>query len=110
MNKRSTKAVVTWNVRESSVYTDDEMALIEVELANRINNDGEVFINADATRSSEQNKAAAIETLQRLVREALTPEKERKPTKPTKASKRRRVDEKRKHSAKKKERGKKDWE
>lgn len=110
VNKRSTKAIITWNVRESSAYTGDEMALIEAGLANRINKQGEVVIHADTTRSREQNRAAAIETLQRLVREALTPEAERIPTKPSRAVKKRRLEEKRIHSAKKRERGRKDWE
>lgn len=110
VNKRSTKAVISWNVRASSAFTEDQMALIEVELANRINKEGEVFIHADATRSREQNRISAIEALQRLVREALTPEAERVPTKPTRASKRRRVDEKRMHSVKKQGRSRKDWE
>jgi ribosome-associated protein len=110
VNKRSTKAVISWNIRASAAFTEEQMAVIEAELANRINKEGAIVIQADATRSREQNRVAAIETLQRIVRKALTPQKERKPTKPSKAAKRRRLDEKKMQSIKKQRRVRKDWE
>jgi ribosome-associated protein len=110
VNKRSTKAVVAWNVRTSSSFSAEERVLIETELKTRLNKKGEIVITADSTRSQEQNKASAIETLQNLVQDALTPEAERIPTKVSKAKKRKRVEDNRMHSKKKRARGKKDWD
>jgi ribosome-associated protein len=106
VNKRATKAVVKWHVEGSETYDDDQKRLIAAALANRISNEGYVVISAEAERSREQNRKNAVETLRRLVREALTPEEERIPTKPSRAAKRRRLDEKSKRGAIKRERQK----
>jgi len=110
VNKLNTKAVISWNVRASSVFTEEQMALIERKLANKINKQGEVIIMEDRTRSQAQNHAAAVKKLQESIRKALTPKAERVPTKVSKAKKRRRVADNRIHSAKKRERGRKDWD
>lgn len=110
INKRDTKAQITWSIRDSLSFTDDQKAILERELINWINNEGLVSIQNQETRSREQNRSNAIERLNEIVTIALTPEKERKPTKPTRASKERRLDEKAQHSKLKRERGSKDWE
>jgi ribosome-associated protein len=109
VNKRDTKAVVRWRVEESSAYTDEQKRWIAEALANRMSRQGFVVISSDAERSREMNRRRAIETLQRLVSDALTPEEERIPTKPTKASKERRLEEKARRSDIKKSRRKPDW-
>ena len=101
VNKRSTKAIVKWSVDSSTAFTDEQKRTIKERLASRLNKEGFIVIQYDALRSQEQNTENAVETLQRLVEDALTPQKERKPTKPTRASQRRRLDKKTKISAKK---------
>jgi ribosome-associated protein len=94
VNKRRTKAVVKWHVESSPTYSEQEKQRMLTKLANRINNEGFLVVDADAERSQDQNKSNAIAELQRLVRDALKPEIPRIETKPTHASKVRRLDEK----------------
>ncbi len=76
------------------MFTHEQKQQIRVALNNRINADGFLVVDADAERSQDQNRQQAIETIQRLVAEALTPVKPRIATKPSRAAKRQRVDEK----------------
>lgn len=94
VNKSSTKAIIKWRVNASKTFTEEQKEMITDALASRINKDGCVVIRSDALRSQNQNEESAINLLQRLVVDALTPQKERKPTKPTRASRERRLDEK----------------
>lgn len=94
VNKRETKAVVKWHVEASPTYSDQQKQRILIKIANRINSEGFLVVDADAERSQDQNKNNAIAELQRLVHDALKPEIPRKKTKPTRASKRKRLEEK----------------
>ncbi len=76
------------------MFTHEQKQQIRVALNNRINAEGFLVVDADAERSQDQNRQQAIETIQRLVAEALTPVKPRVPTKPSRAARRQRVDEK----------------
>lgn len=110
VNKRDTKAQITWSIKDSLAFTEEQKVILERELANWINAEGFVSIQNQETRSQDQNRSNAIDRLNEIVTQALTPKKERKPTKPTRASKERRLDEKSRESRKKADRGKKDWE
>lgn len=94
MNKRETKAVVRWHVDGSPLFSDVQKKLIHQRLANRISNDGYLLVDAEAERSQEQNRLKAIEVMQQLVRDAITPVAKRVATKPTRSSQRKRLDEK----------------
>ncbi|HEY0824108.1 MAG TPA: alternative ribosome rescue aminoacyl-tRNA hydrolase ArfB, partial [Ramlibacter sp.] len=72
----------------------------------RLNKQGVLVIKAQASRSQEQNKAAAMERLNELVEEAARPVVPRKPTKPTYGSKLRRLESKAQRSSVKAGRGK----
>ncbi len=101
VNKVSTKAQLHWNLEQSAAFTPEEKDLIRHYLANRINDEDEVFLTSQETRSQDQNRALVIEMLNRLVTEALTPRVARIATKPTFASRERRLETK-KHQAEKK--------
>ncbi|MHB8830677.1 MAG: alternative ribosome rescue aminoacyl-tRNA hydrolase ArfB [Patescibacteria group bacterium] len=101
VNKVSTKAQLHWNLEQSAAFTPEEKDLIQAYLVNRINDEGEVFLTSQETRSQDQNRALVIESLNRLVTEALTPRTKRVATKPTFASRERRLETK-KHQAEKK--------
>lgn len=94
VNKRETKAVVRWHVDGSPLFSDVQKKLIHQRLANRISNDGYLLVDAEAERSQEQNRLKAIEVMQQLVRDAITPVAKRVATKPTRSSQRKRLDEK----------------
>lgn len=110
VNKRDTKAQLSWHILGSLSFTDEQKIILEKELRNWINVAGCVVIANQETRSREQNRQNAIDRLNEIVTEALTPEKERIATKPTRSSKERRLDEKKIESNKKKDRQSKDWE
>ncbi len=95
VNKVETRAELRWNVDASPSFSEEEKAKIKEFLKNRINKNSELIVDAKKERSQAQNRALAMERLQELVAEALTPETERKPTKPTKSSKEKRLEKKR---------------
>lgn len=74
-------------------------------LASRLTKDGVLIVSSERHREKGQNLAAAIERLAGLLREALTPRKERKATRPTRGSKERRLTAKRRRSGAKRVRG-----
>ncbi|MDP9082266.1 MAG: aminoacyl-tRNA hydrolase [Pseudomonadota bacterium] len=71
--------------------------------------DGSILFKAMSERSQEQNRRAALERLEKLLRAAMVVPKVRKKTRPTKAAKERRVDSKKRRGATKLQRGK-NWE
>lgn len=91
VNKRDTKAFVRWHVEGSPTFTHEQKQRIRVALPNRINAEGFLYADCEQERSREQNRMIAMETIQTLVAEALTPAKKRIPTKPTRGSQRRRL-------------------
>ncbi|MDX1594744.1 MAG: alternative ribosome rescue aminoacyl-tRNA hydrolase ArfB [Gammaproteobacteria bacterium] len=74
----------------------------------RVTGDGVIVIKAQAQRTQEGNRAAALERLAELVRSVATVPKKRVPTRPTKASKKRRLDTKTRHGRTKRLRGRVD--
>ncbi len=113
VNKRSTKTVLHWNVRESKGLSDKQKEMIEAypPLANKINDRGDVVLYHQAERSQGQNKSLLVEKLNRLVNEALTPPAERVATKVPRSSRESRIKEKKAAGEKKAIRSKvRDWE
>ena len=60
----------------------------------RLTTAGEIHIASDTERTQEANRAAVLERLRALLRQAVHEPKARKKTKPSRASKRRRLDAK----------------
>ena len=67
--------------------------------------DGSLLFKAIASRSQEQNRRAALERLEVLIRASMVVPKIRKKTRPSKASKERRIDSKKRRGATKQQRG-----
>jgi ribosome-associated protein len=72
--------------------------------------DGSILIKAISERSQDQNRRAALERLEKLIRAAMVEPKIRKKTRPTKASKERRIDSKKRRGATKQQRGTARWD
>jgi len=72
--------------------------------------DGSILIKAMSERSQDQNRRAALERLEKLIRAAMVEPKIRKKTRPTKASKERRIDSKKRRGATKQGRGDPRWD
>ena len=107
VNKVSTKVELRWNVDASAAFTEKEKEQIKKASGNRISKEGDLIITSQEERSQIQNRQRAMEKLNKLVEEAIRPEKERVPTKPTRSSKERRLEEKKRQGERKKQRSKK---
>ncbi len=101
VNKVSTKVILRWNVLHSALISDEQKVLLLNKLQSQLTREGELIISAQETRSQLQNKEAAIEKFDALLRKALTKPKARKATKPSYTSKVKRVDNKKRHAEKK---------
>ncbi len=67
--------------------------------------DGSILFKSSASRSQDQNRRAALERLETMIRSALVEPKIRKKTRPTKAAKERRIESKKRRGATKQQRG-----
>jgi len=67
--------------------------------------DGSILFKSMSERSQDQNRRAALERLESLIRAAMVEPKIRKKTRPTKASKERRIDSKKRRGETKQRRG-----
>ena len=93
VNKTSTAVHLRFDIRASSLPDDVKERLL-ARSDRRISQDGVIVIKAQATRSQDQNREAAIERLRLLIEAAALAPVIRKRTRPTKASKQRRLDQK----------------
>jgi len=104
VNKVSSKVELLFSVIDSTLFTDDEKALLNDKLQSRFNKDGLIQIICDEDRSQYINKQKAIDRLINLLVHALEVPKIRKVKKVSKAAKAARVENKRILSAKKESR------
>lgn len=101
VNKVETMAEALWLVTESRFFTEEEKALIEEKLKNKINKEGYLSAKSSETRSQLENKLIAQNKLEDLVVKSLIKPKKRKPTKPSKEAKEKRLESKKRESLKK---------
>lgn len=104
VNKVETAVTVLWKVGVSVFFNDDEKALIQEKLKNRINAEGYLFLTVSESRTQLMNKNKAIEKIIDIVNKSLVIPKKRTATKPSKAQKQKRLDTKKKLSDKKENR------
>ena len=105
VNKVATAVQLRFDVRSTSVLSDDVKARLLRLAGSRATRDGVLVLDARRQRSQERNRDDARERLAELVRRALERPRPRRPTRPTKASKRRRLDSKRRRGETKRLRG-----
>jgi ribosome-associated protein len=87
VNKVETMVEGTWHVNSSSLFNDEQKAIILERLANKISNEGFLAVKSQVFKSQLSNKKEVIRKMQELVDKAMVKRKKRKPTRPTKASK-----------------------
>jgi ribosome-associated protein len=104
VNKTSSRIEITWNIRDSSVLTDEQRATLMERLASRISTDGAIRIVASEMRSQKQNRERAGIRLAETVKRALTPRKKRKPTRRPRSADEARLASKKLQSQKKRDR------
>lgn len=106
VNKVETMVEGRWLVKDSRYFTEEQKALIQERLKNRITDEGYLLVRSQEARTQLGNKETVIRKLTQLLTTALIKRKIRKPTKPTKASREKRLEEKKKHTANKQQRKK----
>lgn len=104
VNKVSTKVELRWSPIKSIAFSDLEKQLILNNLKNRINQQGELIVVCQESRTQGQNRSLALTKLQQLVTTALQVDKERISTKPSYSAREQRLETKKKISQKKSDR------
>ena len=94
VNKVETMVEGYFNVRESTLFSEDQKELILQKLANRINDKGILLVKSQEERTQLGNKEIVIKKMNSLINIALIKRKKRKPTKPSKAAKQKRIESK----------------
>ncbi|MDA3614435.1 alternative ribosome rescue aminoacyl-tRNA hydrolase ArfB [Chitinophagaceae bacterium LY-5] len=105
VNKVETAVELLWEPAISQLLTDEQRALVNIKLGNRITKTGILIIKEQSHRTQLQNKETAFKKLYALIQNALVVKKFRVATKPSKASVERRIDTKKRQSNKKQDRG-----
>jgi ribosome-associated protein len=107
VNKTETRITVRWNVKETSVLTEQLKERVLKNLESRLTANGDLIIHNRESRSQLQNKKNAFAHLAAIVRKALFVPKKRMKTKVPKKEKEKRLQEKKRRGDIKKERSKK---
>lgn len=102
VNTSSTRVELAWDVGASPSLTDEQRAIVQEKLANRINSEGVLLLAASEHRSQHQNKEAVTARLAELVAQALVIPKKRKKTRPPRAAREARLQAKKRRSDTKK--------
>lgn len=110
VNKVSSAVQLTWDFQHSLGLDTAEKTQLWQKLANRINNEGQIYLRCDEFRDLERNKSRGLEKLEALLKQALHRPRPRKATRPTKASKIKRRETKTKRSQVKQTRQKVSWD
>lgn len=93
VNKVSTGIHLRFDIHNSSLPDSLKARLLQLP-DHRISKDGIIIIKSQQTRSQEQNRVAALQSLKNLLIEALKTPKKRMKTRPSKSAMAKRVDRK----------------
>ena len=104
VNKVSSKVVLSFDVKNSKVLSEEEKMLLEMNLATRLTNDQILILNCDEDRSQLKNKEIVIKRFLTIIEQGLQIPKIRKSTKIPKSVIRKRIKDKKNLSEIKKNR------
>lgn len=86
VNKVATKAELRFDIRHSLLLTDEERAILEEKLANKLTTEGELVLTHQTERTQLANKEKVTKKFYRLIEKAFEKPKPRKATKPSKGA------------------------
>lgn len=104
VNKLNTKAVLRWNVAESTAIPERIRERFLRLYATRITTSGEIVLHGQRYREVERNRRDCLARLEEMLAEAAKIPKRRKATRPTRGSVERRLKRKKEQSQKKSQR------
>ena len=107
VNKLETAVQLRFNVKTSGLPEYVKLKLVQVA-GQRMNKNGEILIVAQEHRHREQNRAAALERLILLIKDAAKKPRKRRRTRVPNAARRKRLEAKKRRSETKKNRGRAD--
>ncbi len=105
VNKVETAVQLRFDAENSPALSETILRRLKPLAGRRMTRDGVIVITARRFRARERNRADALERLVKLIRQAATPVKHRRPTRPSRAAKQKRLDSKRRTSGVKRTRG-----
>ncbi len=97
VNKVATAVQLRFDVRHSASLPEDVRERLRRIAGRRMNQAGEIIIEAKQYRTQEQNRQDALDRLIALIRQAAQKPRARRATKPTRAAKERRLESKKRH-------------
>lgn len=101
VNKVETAVIGSFNIAASQFFSEEQKALLQQKLSNRINSEGYLIVKAQTFRTQLENREEAVKKINELLAEALKKKKMRIQTKPSKAAKVKRLESKKKNSERK---------
>lgn len=104
VNKVSSKAVLRWNVTQSSSLGEGVRTRFLAKYARRISDEGALLLTSQRYRDQPRNVDDCLEKLRVMILAVATPPKRRKKTRPSRGAVERRLKTKREQSNKKQQR------
>jgi ribosome-associated protein len=104
VNKVSSKVVLNFDLTNSQVFSEEQVALLLKNLSTRLTSDGILILHSDESRSQHKNKELVIKRFLELIQQGLKVPKKRKPTKVPRAVKLKRLSKKKQQADKKADR------
>lgn len=101
VNKVNSKVELRFDVKNSTLITEDDKAILFDKLQNRINNDGVLVLVSQQSRSQLKNKKIVTERFYHLIESALEPEVKRRPTRTPSSEKKKRLEQKQRRAVQK---------
>lgn len=98
VNKVSSKVILSFDVQNSMVFTDDEKQLLLSKLSGKLSKEGVLLLACDEDRSQLKNKTIVIKRFLALIANAMKVQKPRKASKIPRAVIEKRLKEKRNQS------------
>lgn len=101
VNKVETAVIASFQIDQSTFFTEEQKSLLREKLSNRISKDGYLQVKAQIHRTQLANKEEAREKIIGLLTHALEKKKARIATRASKASKEKRLEWKKKNADRK---------
>jgi ribosome-associated protein len=96
VNKVETMVEGYFQIRQSTLLTEEQKDTLEKKLAAKINSEGYLQVRSQVHRSQLSNKAEVVRKMQSLLAQALKRQRRRIPTRPSAGSKEKRIEHKKK--------------